>query len=58
MRANVLVDSRYGTWIPKDVAVVPPTAPNQLDVLNASVNLAPATSTTATPATSSTGTPG
>jgi hypothetical protein len=57
-RAAVSVDPRYGTWIPKEVAVVPPVAPVALDVLNPSVNQATVTPTTATPATSSTGTSG
>jgi hypothetical protein len=55
-RATVAVDPRDGNWIPKDVAVVPPTEPDQLDVLNATANRAAVASTSATPATSSTGT--
>lgn len=54
-KANVSIDARYGTWTVKDLAVLPPTAPSQLEVLNPAVNVA----TVATaPATSSTGTPG
>jgi hypothetical protein len=61
-RANVSIDARYGTWTVKDLAVLPPTSPSKLEVLNPAVNqvavaTAPATSGTA-PATSSTGTSG
>lgn len=58
MRANVSVDPRYGTWIPQEVAIVPPTEPNPVDVLNAPVNRAPGAATGPTPATSATGTSG
>jgi hypothetical protein len=57
-RAHVSIDSRYGTWTVKDLAVLPPTSPSQLEVLNPAVNQVAAATASTTPATSSTGTSG
>jgi hypothetical protein len=53
VRAQVSVDSRYGTWTPRSAQVLPPVSPVRLDVLHPSANNAGASAPRA--ATSSTG---
>ena len=57
-RANVTINARYGTWTPKALAVLPPTSPDRLDVLNPAANQVAVPTANTAPATSSTGTPG
>ena len=53
VRAQVSVDKRYGTWVPRAAQVAPPVSPVRLDVLDPSANSAGTGAPRAT--TSSTG---
>ncbi|HEY2215735.1 MAG TPA: hypothetical protein VGH31_11815 [Acidimicrobiales bacterium] len=56
--ANVSIDARYGTWTVKDLAVLPPVSPSQLEVLNPAVNVAAVATAATAPAAPATGTSG